>query len=45
MFHLTQAEQVQAIASVSRVLKIGAPFLFTAGYPDVLDDSADHVDY
>lgn len=43
MFHLKPAEQVQAIASVSRVLKTGAPFLFTAGYPDVPDDSQDHV--
>jgi hypothetical protein len=43
MFHLTQAEQVQVMASVSRVLKTGAPFLFTAGYPDVLDDNDDHV--
>src|SRR5262249_11916164 len=43
MFHLKQPEQVQTVASVSRVLKTGAPFLFTAGYPDVLDDSADHV--
>lgn len=43
LFHLTQAEQVKAFASVSRVLKTGAPFLFTAGYPDVADDSLDHV--
>jgi cyclopropane fatty-acyl-phospholipid synthase-like methyltransferase len=41
MFHLKQAEQVQAIASVSGVLKMGAPFLFTAG--DANDDSGDHV--
>ena len=41
MFHLKQAEQVQAIAGVSRVLKIGASFLFTAGDAD--DDSGDHV--
>jgi ubiquinone/menaquinone biosynthesis C-methylase UbiE len=41
MFHLTQAQQVQAIASVSRVVRFGAPFLFTAG--DVDDDSGDHV--
>ncbi len=44
MFHLNQTEQMAAIASVSRVLKTDAPFLFTAGYPDVLDDSHDHVD-
>jgi SAM-dependent methyltransferase len=43
MFHLKQAEQVQAIASVCRVLKTGAPFLFTGGYPGVLNDSDDHV--
>jgi SAM-dependent methyltransferase len=41
MFHLKQAEQIQAIASLSRVLKTGAPFLFTAG--DVDDDSGNHV--
>lgn len=41
MFHLKQAEQVQTIASLSRVLKTGAPFLFTAG--DVDDDSGNHV--
>lgn len=41
MFHLKQADQVQTIASVSRVLKTGAPFLFTAG--DVDDDSGTHV--
>ncbi len=43
LFHLPQAEQVKTIASVSRVLKSDAPFLFTAGYPDALDDSPDHV--
>jgi SAM-dependent methyltransferase len=43
MFHLKRPEQVQTVASASRVLKTGAPFLFTAGYPDVLDDSTDHV--
>jgi ubiquinone/menaquinone biosynthesis C-methylase UbiE len=41
MFHLKQAEQVRAIGGMSRVLKTGAPFLFTAG--DVDDDSGDHV--
>jgi ubiquinone/menaquinone biosynthesis C-methylase UbiE len=30
MFHLTVADQARAVASVSRVLKPGAPFLFTA---------------
>jgi SAM-dependent methyltransferase len=43
VFHLKPAEQMQTIASVSRVLKTGAPFLFTAGYPDVVDDSGNHV--
>jgi SAM-dependent methyltransferase len=41
MFHLTQAEQLRAVASVSRVLKIGAPLLFTAG--DLDDNSGNHV--
>jgi ubiquinone/menaquinone biosynthesis C-methylase UbiE len=31
MFHLTHDDQVKAIASVSRVLRSGAPFLFTSG--------------
>jgi ubiquinone/menaquinone biosynthesis C-methylase UbiE len=30
LFHLTPSDQSQAFASVSRVLKRGAPFLFTA---------------
>jgi hypothetical protein len=34
MFHLRRENQIQAIASVSRVLKIGAPFLFTSGDAD-----------
>jgi SAM-dependent methyltransferase len=37
LFHLTQPEQVQAIANVSRVLKAGAPFLFTSGDADGQD--------
>jgi SAM-dependent methyltransferase len=41
MFHLPQRDQIEAIASVSRVLKAGAPFLFTAGDED--DDSGTHV--
>ena len=40
IFHLTREDQARAIASVSRVLKTGAPFLFTAG--DV-DDDADRI--
>ena len=34
LFHLTQDDQAGAFASVSRVLKPGAPFLFTAGDTD-----------
>jgi len=34
MFHLSCQDQIRAIASVSRVLKIGAPFLFTSGDAD-----------
>jgi hypothetical protein len=30
MFHLQRREQAAVFASVSRVLKLGAPFLFTA---------------
>jgi len=41
MFHLPQAEEIQVIASVARVLKPGGSFLFTAG--DVVDDSGDHI--
>ncbi len=41
MFHLPQAEEVNVIASVARILKPGGSFLFTAG--DVGDDSGDHI--
>lgn len=34
MFHLNPEDAVQAIANVSRVLKFGAPFLFTSGDVD-----------
>ncbi len=34
MFHLNQNDQAKAIVSVSRVLKTGAPFLFTSGDVD-----------
>jgi len=34
MFHLNQDEQLKAIESISRVLKKGAPFLFTSGDED-----------
>ena len=37
MFHLTHDDQAKAIASVSRVLRAGAPFLFTAGDVDDVD--------
>lgn len=37
LFHLPQPEQVQAVSDVSRVLKPGAPFLFTAGDVDGRD--------
>ena len=36
MFHLSLEDQIKAIASVSRVLKPGAPFLFTSGDEDCL---------
>jgi SAM-dependent methyltransferase len=38
MFHLPPADQATAFASVSRVLKPGAPFLFTAAEIDGADD-------
>ena len=41
MFHLPQAEEIEVVASVARVLKLGGSFLFTAG--DVADDSGDHI--
>ena len=41
MFHLPQAEEIEVIASVARVLKPGGSFLFTAG--DIVDDSGDHI--
>jgi ubiquinone/menaquinone biosynthesis C-methylase UbiE len=34
MFHLNPENQIKAIANVSRVLKTGAPFLFTSGDVD-----------
>ena len=41
MFHLPQAEEINVIESVARVLKPGGSFLFTAG--DVVDDSGEHI--
>ena len=34
MFHLQPQDAIRAIASVSRVVKSGAPFLFTSGDVD-----------
>ena len=39
MFHLPRSDQAAAFASVSRVLKPGAPFLFTAAEIDGADDA------
>jgi ubiquinone/menaquinone biosynthesis C-methylase UbiE len=39
MFHLPRGDQAAAFASVSRVLKPGAPFLFTAAEIDGADDA------
>jgi len=38
IFHLPLADQASAFASVSRVLKRGAPFLFTAGEAEGVDE-------
>jgi len=37
MFHLNPEDAIRAIANVSRILKSGAPFLFTSGDVDGLD--------
>ena len=37
MFHLNPEDAIRAIANVSRILKRGAPFLFTSGDEDRLD--------
>jgi SAM-dependent methyltransferase len=39
MFHLSRVDQAAAFANVSRVLKPGAPFLFTAAEIESADDS------
>ena len=39
MFHLSRDDQAAAFASVSRVLKPGAPFLFTAAEIEEADDA------
>jgi ubiquinone/menaquinone biosynthesis C-methylase UbiE len=41
MFHLRPDDQIKAIANVSRVLKAGAPFLFTSGDVDDFDGKED----
>jgi SAM-dependent methyltransferase len=42
MFHLNPEDQTKAFASVSRVLKPGAPFLFTSGDEDCLQGKGKH---
>ena len=39
MFHLSRGDQAAAFASVSRVLKPGAPFLFTGAEIEEADDA------
>lgn len=41
IFHLTQEDEMEAFASISRVLRPGAPFLFTAGRIDDADGFED----
>jgi SAM-dependent methyltransferase len=41
IFHLPRADQAMVFASVSRVLKPGAPFLFTAAERDGVDGADD----
>jgi ubiquinone/menaquinone biosynthesis C-methylase UbiE len=43
MFHLRPDDQIKAIANVSRVLKTGAPFLFTSGDVDDFDGKEDKM--
>ena len=43
MFHLKTDDAVRAISSVSRVVRIGAPFLFTSGDVDDLDGKEDKM--
>jgi hypothetical protein len=38
MFHFSRADQAAALASVARVLKPGAPFLFTAAEIEGADE-------
>ena len=37
MFHLDPQDALRAIANISRVVKVGAPFLFTSGDVDGFD--------
>jgi SAM-dependent methyltransferase len=41
MFHLDPENQIKAIAGVSRVLKVGGPFLFTSGAVDGFEGKED----
>lgn len=43
MFHLDPEDAIRAIASVSRVMKPGAPFLFTSGDVDGFDGKEDKM--
>jgi len=43
MFHLEPAGAIAAISSVSRVVRAGAPFLFTAGDVDAFDAKEDNM--
>lgn len=43
MFHLTPEDAIEAIASVSQVVKAGAPFLFTSGDVDGFDGKEDEM--
>ncbi len=43
MFHLPPQDAIQAIASVSRVVKPGAPFLFTSGDVDGFEGKEDKM--
>lgn len=44
MFHLNPKDAIAAIANVSRMLKRGAPFLFTSGDVDDMDGKEGNMD-
>jgi SAM-dependent methyltransferase len=44
LFHLNPEDQIKAIASVSRVLRPGAPFLFTSGDEDCFQGKVSTMD-